>query len=110
MLSNPNAIWFHPTPGHSIDHAAILLQSKGERALFGGDVIHHPLEIYRPDLVTGFCEFPEHARQSRRWLLEYAAETGCAYFSSHLPATSAGHIRRDRSQYTWQFEWMSLPR
>jgi glyoxylase-like metal-dependent hydrolase (beta-lactamase superfamily II) len=85
-----DGISFHPTAGHSIDHAAILLQSKGERALFGGDVLHHPLEIYRPDLVTAFCEFPDAALQSRRWLLEFAAETGAMYFSGHFPVTSAG--------------------
>jgi len=35
---------FHPTPGHSIDHAAILLRSAGREALFGGDVLHHPCQ------------------------------------------------------------------
>jgi glyoxylase-like metal-dependent hydrolase (beta-lactamase superfamily II) len=94
---------FHPTPGHSIYHAAILLQSKGERAVFGGDVLHHPLEIYRPDLVSVFCEFPEFARRSRQWLLAYVAETGAMYFSSHFPATSAGRIMQHNGQDKWQF-------
>ncbi|HYY30438.1 MAG TPA: MBL fold metallo-hydrolase [Chthoniobacterales bacterium] len=99
-----NGISFHPAPGHSIDHAAILLQSRGERALFGGDVFHHPLEIYRPDLATVFCEFPDAALRSRKWLLEFATETGATYFSSHFPVTSAGRITRRDREYTWEFE------
>jgi glyoxylase-like metal-dependent hydrolase (beta-lactamase superfamily II) len=56
---------FYPTPGHSIDHATIFLRSEGETALFGGDVLHHPLEIYQPDIVSMFCVFPGAARKSR---------------------------------------------
>jgi hypothetical protein len=38
----------------ALDHAAISLRSEGQEALFGGDVLHHPLEIYQPDLVSMF--------------------------------------------------------
>jgi glyoxylase-like metal-dependent hydrolase (beta-lactamase superfamily II) len=92
---------FHPTPGHSIDHAAISLRSAGHEALFGGDVLHHPLEIYQPDLVSMFCEFPEAARASRQWMLDHAVKSGAIYFSSHFPGTSAGRITGDRGQYKW---------
>jgi glyoxylase-like metal-dependent hydrolase (beta-lactamase superfamily II) len=98
-----DGISFHSTPGHSIDHASILLESGGKRALFGGDLLHHPLEIYRPDLATTFCEFPEAALRSRKWVLEFASETGAMYFSSHFPLTSAGHIARHNSEYVWEF-------
>ena len=33
-------ICYLPTPGHSIDHAAISITSEGETAIFGGDVLH----------------------------------------------------------------------
>jgi glyoxylase-like metal-dependent hydrolase (beta-lactamase superfamily II) len=69
-----DGISFYPTPGHSIDHAASLLRSGGQEAWFGGDVLHHPLDIYQPDLVSMFCEFPEAARTSRRWILEHAVK------------------------------------
>jgi glyoxylase-like metal-dependent hydrolase (beta-lactamase superfamily II) len=99
-----DGISFHSTPGHSIDHASILLESRGERALFGGDVLHHPLEIYRPDLATVFCEFPDAALRSRKWVLEFASETGATYFSSHFPVTSAGRITQHNGEYVWAFE------
>jgi glyoxylase-like metal-dependent hydrolase (beta-lactamase superfamily II) len=98
-----DGISFHLTAGHSINHASISLHSQGAEALFGGDVLHHPLEIYEPDLVSMFCEFPEYARTSRRWMLEYACRENVTYFSSHFPETSAGRITRRNGQFRWDF-------
>lgn len=96
-------ISFVPTPGHSIDHAAIVLRSKGEEALFGGDVLHHPVEIYQPEVASMFCEFPTESRGSRLILMDRAAETGATYFSSHFSDSSAGRITRKGSSYGWEF-------
>ena len=76
---------FLPTRGHSIDHASIAIESRGETAIFGGDVLHHPVEIDQPGLLSMFCEFPEEARASRHRLLARAADTNAVYFSSHFP-------------------------
>lgn len=94
---------FHPTPGHSIDHASIRLRSRGQEALFWGDVAHHPLQVHRPDLRSVYCEFPEAARASRRWALEYAAESGAICLSSHFAESSAGRVRRRGDRFDWQF-------
>jgi glyoxylase-like metal-dependent hydrolase (beta-lactamase superfamily II) len=96
-------IRFLPTPGHSIDHASIELTSGGETALFSGDVFHHPVEVYDPDLVSVFCEFPDASRRSRRWLLDHAASTGSMMFSSHFPISSAGRISRSPRGFEWSF-------
>ena len=96
-------IRFWSIPGHSIDHAAIAVSSEGETAIFGGDVMHHPLEIHDPSLTSMFCEFPDAAVRSRRWLLDKAADTNALYFSGHFPVSSVGHIRREGDRYTWAF-------
>jgi glyoxylase-like metal-dependent hydrolase (beta-lactamase superfamily II) len=96
-------IRFLPTPGHSIDHASIELESGGETALFSGDVFHHPVEIYEPDLVSVFCEFPDASRRSRHWFLDHAASTGSMVFSSHFPNSSAGRISRSSRGFKWSF-------
>jgi glyoxylase-like metal-dependent hydrolase (beta-lactamase superfamily II) len=49
---------FLPSPGHSIDHACIRFSSRGEHALFWGDVMHHPISpspppVASPARVTG---------------------------------------------------------
>ncbi len=96
-------IRFLPTAGHSIDHAAISVTSEGSEAVFGGDVMHHLLELENPELVSMFCEFPDAARHSRRKLVAYVAERDATYFSSHLPHTSAGKIRCSEEVFSWAF-------
>lgn len=94
---------FIATTGHSIDHASIEIESDGELALFGGDVLHHPIEIYDTGLVSCFCEFPEAVPGARRTILDRAAERKATYFSSHFPRSSAGLVARAGAAYTWQF-------
>lgn len=96
-------IRFLPTPGHSIDHAAIELSSQGEVAIFGGDVVHHPLEVYDPELVSRFCEFPEAAKGSRYVIFDHAIERNALWFSAHFPRSSFGRIARRGDSYAWKF-------
>ena len=97
-------IRFIGTAGHSIDHAAIEIASRGALGIFGGDVLHHPVEVYDPELVSMFCEFPDAARRSRHMLLRRFAETRALYFSSHFPLSSAGRVSAEQDRYGWAFE------
>jgi glyoxylase-like metal-dependent hydrolase (beta-lactamase superfamily II) len=94
---------FLPSPGHSIDHACISFISQGERALFWGDVLHHPLQVARPDWNSVFCEFPEAARRARSWAMDYAAETGALVFTTHFAESSTGRLSRKGDRFTWHF-------
>ena len=85
-----DGISFHRAPGHSIDHAILLLRSDDAEAVFGGDTLRHPVEIYEPDLVSMFCEFPTAARISRRSMLEHLADSEAIYFSSHSRLRPSG--------------------
>jgi glyoxylase-like metal-dependent hydrolase (beta-lactamase superfamily II) len=98
-----DGISFLPTPGHSVDHASIRLRSGGQEALFVGDVMHHPLQVYRPDLCAAYCEFPEPSRASREWILSYAAENRALCFTAHFAETSAGYINHRTGGFQWQF-------
>jgi hypothetical protein len=46
-----------------------------------GDVFHPPVEVYRPDWNTVFDSFPNEARQSRKWPLDFAAENAANSFT-----------------------------
>ena len=80
----------------------ILLASDGEEAMFSGDLLHHPLQVYRPEWQPVFDEFSEQATASRRWALEYAADRGTLWFSTHLAETSAGHVTRAGDGFAWR--------
>ncbi len=96
-------IRFLPMPGHSIDHAAIEITSEGQIGLFSGDVLHHPLEVPDPELISMFCEFPDAARRSRHLLLNRATQTKALCFSSHFSESSAGFIEQVGDGCTWTF-------
>ena len=98
-----DGISFLPTPGHSVDHASIRLRSGGQEALFLGDVMHHPLQVYRPDLRSVYCEFIEASRTSREWILSYASENHALCFTSHFAESSAGYVSRGTEGFQWQF-------
>ncbi|MEM5314715.1 MBL fold metallo-hydrolase [Paraburkholderia sp. JHI869] len=96
-------IRFLPTPGHSIGHMAIEIRSQGETALFSGDVMHSPLQVYRPQWNSTFCLDQPQARASRQWLLDHAAKTGAIVFPAHFPETSVGTVRKVQHGFNWQY-------
>ncbi|MGA2105984.1 MAG: MBL fold metallo-hydrolase, partial [Methanoregula sp.] len=93
----------YPVPGHSIGQMAIGLTSKGKEALFGGDIMHHPIQVYRPEWNSVYCVDAAQSRASRRWALERVADRHALFFSSHFAETSAGHVIRKGEGFAWQF-------
>jgi glyoxylase-like metal-dependent hydrolase (beta-lactamase superfamily II) len=98
-----DGIHFLPTPGHSIGHMAIEIRSAGQTALFSGDVMHSPLQVYRPQWNSAFCLDQPQARASRQLLLERAAKTGAIVFPAHFPETSAGTVHAGPHGFEWQY-------
>jgi len=92
-----------PSPGHSIDHASIGFTSRGERALFWGDVLHSPVQLALPDWNSVYCEFPDAARKARRWAMGHAADAGALVFTTHFAESSAGRVAREGERFTWRF-------
>ena len=94
---------FLPSAGHSVDHACIGFTSRGEHALFWGDVMHSPLQFAQPEWNSVYCEFPDAARRSRHWAVAHAADTGALVLTTHFAGSSAGRVSRDGGQFTWRF-------
>ena len=92
-----------PSPGHSIDHACIGFTSRGEHALFWGDVMHSPMQFAQPDWNSVYCEFPDAARKARRWAAGHAADTDALVFTSHFAGSSAGRVSREDGRPAWRF-------
>jgi len=95
---------FYPTPGHTVEHASIVLESEGVRAIFAGDVLHHPIQILKPELMSVFDPERERTLTSRRWALDFSADYDAIWFSSHFPDSSAGRVARAGNGYRWSFE------
>jgi hypothetical protein len=48
-----------PEPGHTRGHVVLKLDDHSEKAVFCGDAMHHPLQVYAPHWNSSFCELPE---------------------------------------------------
>jgi glyoxylase-like metal-dependent hydrolase (beta-lactamase superfamily II) len=80
-------------PGHTPGNIHIRLASRGAEAMFGGDVIHHPIQVYRPDWSTVACLDPAASAVSRRRLLETCSERGALLLPAHFPAPYGARVR-----------------
>lgn len=98
-----DGIWLRPAFGHSPGCCMISAQRDGPTALFSGDVLHHPVQMVRPDLPF-FADWDGAlASQVRSSLLEEIAETDTVLLPAHFRGRSAGHVHRDGDAYRFRF-------
>jgi hypothetical protein len=55
---------FHPLLVHTVGHVAMKRQSRKHRAVFSGDIMDQPLQVFHPEWNSTFCDDPTHARGS----------------------------------------------
>ncbi len=99
-----DGVWLEPAFGHSPGCCMVGAQADGPPALFWGDVIHHPVQMIRPDLPFAFDADPAAASKVRRATMARAAEEGTTCFPAHFRRTSAGHVLRDGDAY--RYHWL----
>lgn len=73
-------------PGHTPGHVVLKLSEQDDRAVFCGDAIHHPLQVYAPHWAHMADERPMEAEATRRRLLAECAEQGAWLFPTHFGA------------------------
>jgi glyoxylase-like metal-dependent hydrolase (beta-lactamase superfamily II) len=93
-----------PTPGHTPGHLAVNLRSGDREALFIGDIMHHPMQVYHPEWNSRFCSDQDLARKTRRQVLEHAAETRSLVLPAHFGAPHAGLVDRKGDEFSFRFE------
>ena len=107
MISGTHEVDGHlliePAPGHTPGHVTIKLDSKGQRALFMGDILHHALQVYHPDWNSFVCWNQNQARASRREVLEYCASTGARMMPAHFGAPFTCHIDAKGDKFSARF-------
>jgi glyoxylase-like metal-dependent hydrolase (beta-lactamase superfamily II) len=98
-----DGLWFEPYPGHTPGNVVVHAKSGGERGLFVGDVLHHPLQCLKPEWSTRACSDPDASRVSRTRLLAEHADSGTMILPAHFPDPTAGWIRRHGPAYRFAF-------
>ncbi len=91
-------------PGHTPGQLVMHVESNGERAMFVGDVMHHPIQVYQPGWNSVFCEDAELAVASRKEVLTIAAEREERLVPAHFGRNHWIWVERDHKGFRPIFE------
>jgi glyoxylase-like metal-dependent hydrolase (beta-lactamase superfamily II) len=90
-----------PTPGHTPGHVSVRIDSGGRSALISGDMVHHPVQIARPDWPSVPDFDPEAAMAMRRTTFGALADTDVLLLGTHFNAPTGGYVRSTGAGWTW---------
>jgi glyoxylase-like metal-dependent hydrolase (beta-lactamase superfamily II) len=89
-------------PGHTPGHLVVTVVSDGERLLWTGDAVLHPIQVGRPEWYAAFDLLPEQAVTTRRELLARAADEDMLLHGAHFPWPGLGHVIRQDQGFRWE--------
>jgi glyoxylase-like metal-dependent hydrolase (beta-lactamase superfamily II) len=94
-----HGISLEPAPGHTPGNVVLNLSSGGSDAVLTGDVMHHPLQLVRPEWSSRACEDHIQSAKTRRALIERYADTDTMIAPAHFASPTMGHIIRKRENF-----------
>jgi glyoxylase-like metal-dependent hydrolase (beta-lactamase superfamily II) len=87
-----HGISLEPAPDHTPGNIVLNLSSGGSDAVMSGDVMHHPLQLVRPEWSSRACEDRVQSAKTRRALIERYADTDTLIAPAHFASPTMGHI------------------
>lgn len=88
--------------GHTPGHSSIVVESKGEKIVFWGDIVHGDvLQFDRPDVSIEFDVDQKQAAASRAVAFAEAADQKYLVAGAHHAFPGIGRVRRDETNYAW---------
>jgi glyoxylase-like metal-dependent hydrolase (beta-lactamase superfamily II) len=89
-------------PGHTPGHLVVSVGSNGERLLWTGDMVVHPLTVTHPEWFAAVDLEPAQAVATRRKFLAQAADQNMLLHAAHFPWPGLGHVIRTDTAFRWQ--------
>lgn len=91
-----------PAPGHTPGHTFYVLESKGEKLVFWGDLLHvADVQMPIPDATIVFDVDQKMAAATRKQAFADAANGRYWVAGAHISFPGVGHLRADRKGYNW---------
>lgn len=100
-----DVLTLRPAHGHSPGNLRIELRSRGETAVFAGDIIHSPIQVPFPQWSSKVCWDKQMASEARRDLLEFCATENALLVPGHFMAPHVGRITTDTTGFRVDFGW-----
>lgn len=91
-----------PTYGHTPGHSVYAVESRGQRLVLWGDLMHvAAVQFPEPAVTIRFDNDSKAAAAQRKAQYADAAKRGHWVAASHLPFPGIGHLRPDGKGYDW---------
>jgi len=91
-----------PEPGHTPGHTTYVVESRGQKLLLIGDLIHvASVQFDNPQVTIGFDSDEKSAYASRKKVFDDAAKAGYLVGGAHLQFPGLGHIVGQGKGYRW---------
>jgi glyoxylase-like metal-dependent hydrolase (beta-lactamase superfamily II) len=88
--------------GHTPGHTSYVVESKGQRMLVVGDLVHvAAVQFADPSVASGFDSDAKAAAAMRADAFKHAAKEGDLIAAAHLPFPGLGHVRSVFRGYEW---------
>jgi glyoxylase-like metal-dependent hydrolase (beta-lactamase superfamily II) len=99
------------TYGHTAGHIVYTVESKGQKLIVWGDLIHvGSVQFPNPSVVIHFDSDSKEALAQRLKIFAEVAKQGDIVAAAHLSFPGVGHIRSASSGYTWiPINYSSVP-
>ncbi|PZO11566.1 MAG: MBL fold metallo-hydrolase [Burkholderiales bacterium] len=86
--------------GHTPGHSTLVVESKGQKMVMWGDLMHvAAVQFDEPSVTIAFDSDSKAAAMQRKLAYADAAKSGYWVAASHLSFPGIGHIRRDGKGY-----------
>lgn len=91
-----------PAHGHTPGHNVYVLESKGQKLMLWGDLMHvAAVQFVEPQVTISFDVDSKPAAVERKKAYADAAKGRYLVGSAHLPFPGLGHIRAEGKSYVW---------
>ena len=93
-----------PAPGHTPGTIAIKFKSKGEKALFCGDILHHALQVFHPNGTASPAPNPSARARAAARRSNIAPAPARVLMPCHFGAPFTCHIDHKGSGFVPRFD------
>jgi glyoxylase-like metal-dependent hydrolase (beta-lactamase superfamily II) len=91
-----------PEHGHTPGLTGYMIESRGQRLLLWGDIVHSAEVQFRdPTVTVDYDVDPKEAVVSRRRIFDNAAKQGYLVGGAHISFPGLGHVHAEKTGYSW---------
>jgi glyoxylase-like metal-dependent hydrolase (beta-lactamase superfamily II) len=91
-----------PAPGHTPGHTSYEVQSRGQKLLVWGDIVHvAPIQFPEPGVTVQYDSNEDVAEKEREQIFADAAKQGYWIGAAHISFPGLGHVGSRAERFIW---------